>query len=172
MLIMRALGLQDMAAGSAPAEEVPADTAAAAAITATIPATQAPDPSASAAEEQLQAALEAAQCLGLGPGAMLRNQNALYRDLRPLAPISPEPLSNLMQQMLAEQRRTNELLQQLVEGLPGSGGCSAASSLAIVCQARAPLTGARMSGLLESLQHRRSSRQPSAGQCGEVTDMV
>jgi hypothetical protein len=108
---------------------------------------------ASEAHEQLQAALETAQRLGLGSGVTSPAQMAIRNN-----PISPLPLSLpvLVQQMIAQQVHTNELLEQLIQRIPAP--FPAAPSPALVAHTRQPLTGTRCCTLLDSLRARRDSR--------------
>jgi hypothetical protein len=112
----------------------------------------------SGAHEQLQAALETAQRLGLGSGVTSPSQMAIHNN-----PISPLTLSLpvLVQQMIAQQMHTNELLEQLLQRIPAPSPAVPSPDIPfpeLVPHTRQPLTGTRCCALLDSLRARRDSR--------------
>lgn len=84
-----------------------------------------------------------------------------WTDTIPHFPL-PDQQPDLLVQMLAEQRRTNELLGQVVALLQGP------QQTAPQQQTPSPLTGAGMASMLQDLEARRASRHPASEEARTV----
>jgi hypothetical protein len=166
--IQLALKVQEMAGGStsaaAPAAAHPlaaasvASTAAASAAAFAPPPPIAPPLTTTAADQQMQASLAAA----LPPDLTPPWTDPTPPFQRPAPPQDPLVLV----QLLAESRRTNQLLEQVVALLQGPQHADPLQ------QTPAPLTGTgagpRMAAMLQDLQARRAHRQSLSGEAHSV----